>query len=365
MRPFFSVLASCCDVEPWIRECFDSLLRQGFADWECVVFAEESRDDTERIVREYAAKDSRFRMFTGPRTGSVSVSRNRGIEEARGEYIVFLDGDDFLIDGCLQRLHDKIAARPGADLYPGAMQVRNEVTGKDEPQRDNYPPDFDGELTGPEATLMIYKRRKDPCPMLQLTVFRRQYLVEKRLTCLPGLKRQDSEFAPRALYLAKRVIPLHEPFYIYRIRANSVSMLNKDTGYYLRDYSGILKSLLAFHAKVSREPGFDRRISELWARHWLTWICYYWFAPRVIHGTPRARRREALKPVFEDGFGDFDRLCRAATRPRRIAARFVKLFVRSRPLAWLADVFFLCVYDPLVGLRDELHTTAGAPSPPR
>lgn len=355
MRPFFSVLASCCDVEPWVRECFDSLLGQGFSDWECVVFAEESRDATERIVREYAAKDSRFRVFTGPRTGSCSVSRNRGMEEARGEYILFVDGDDIVVDGSFQRLHDKIAARPGADLYPGAIRVRNEVTGKDDPLRDNYPPDFNGELDGPAATRMVYRLHRDPCPMLQLTVFRREYLVEKRLTCLPGLKRQDSEFAPRALYLAKRVVPLHEPFYIYRIRANSVSMLNKDTSYYLKDYAGILKSLLAFHAEVSRVPGFDRRISEFWARHWLNWICYYWFSPRTIRGTPRAYRRDALTPVFKDGFGDFDGLCRAATRPRRVAAPFVKLFVRCRPLSWLADAFFLCVYTPLVGVRDGLR----------
>ena len=353
--PFFSIIVPCCDVERYVRECFESLLTQPFGDWECLVGVETSKDATEAIVREYAAKDKRFRVFTGPRSGSCSASRNTATDMARGEYVIFLDGDDTIAEGCLQRLHDKIAARPGADIYPCAMRVFNEVTGKDEPQRDNYPADFSGELTGPEATLMIYKLRRDPCPMLQLSVFRRLHLVENGLKCLYGHKRQDSEFAPRALYLAKRVIPIHEPFYIYRMRENSVSMLNKNTGYYLKDYSGILKSLLAFHAKVSREKGFDRRISEFWARHWMNWICYYWFAPRVIHGTSRARRREVLKPVFAEGFGDFDLLCRAATRPRRVAALFVKLFVRCWALAWLADAFFLYIYYPLVGVRDSTH----------
>ena len=45
--------------------------------------------------------------------------------------------------------------------------------------------------------------------MLQLTVFRRQFLVENELRCIHGLRRQDSEFSPQALYLAKRVVPLH------------------------------------------------------------------------------------------------------------------------------------------------------------
>lgn len=355
MKPFFSLVVPCCDVEPYIRECLDSVLKQGFADWECILGVEVSKDKTEAVVREYAAKDPRFKVFTGPRSGSCSASRNTGIDKATGEYVIFLDGDDTITEGSLQRLHDKIAERPGADLYPCAIQVHNDLTGKNEEVRDNYPKDFSDELTGPAATLMIYTRRRDPCPMLQLTVFRREHLVSHKLYCLYGRKRQDSEFSPRALYLATRVIPIHVPFYLYRIRSNSVSMLAKRTDYFLKDYAAILKSLFAFHAKVSHEANFDRRVSPLWARHWLTWLFYYWFAPRVIKGTPRARRIETLQDIFVEGFGDFDLISRASTFPRRFAALFVKLSVRHPALAWLADAFFRFAYYPLAGARDALH----------
>ena len=215
--PFFSIIVPCCDVEPYVRECLDSVLNQPFTDWECLIGVETSKDKTEVIVREYEAKDSRFRVFTGPRSGSCSASRNTGIDMAAGEYVIFLDGDDTIVEDSLQRLHDKIAARPGADLYPCAMIVRNEITGKDEPIRDNYPNGFSEELTGKDAALMVYQHNQTPTPMLQLTVFRREYLVIMNLKCLYGLKRQDSEFTPRALYQAKRVIPIHEVLYIYRI----------------------------------------------------------------------------------------------------------------------------------------------------
>ena len=354
-KPFFSIIIPCCDVEPYVRECLDSVLNQPFSDWEALIGVEASKDKTEEIVREYAAKDSRLKVFTGPRSGSCSASRNTGIDMATGEYIIFLDGDDTITEGSLQRLHDKIAARPSADIYPCAIQVHNDITGKDEELRDNYPGNSSDELTGPEATLMIYTRQRSPCPMLQLSIFLRQFLITNGLKCLHGLRRQDSEFAPRALYLAKRVFPIHEPFYIYRIQANSVSMLAKDTGYYLKDYVGILNSLLSFHATVSREPGFDKRISALWGRHWLTWIFYYWFASRAIHGTPRNRRRETLQAMFANGFCNFNLLCRASTLPRRVASLFIKLFVRHKSLAWLADAFFLRIYNPLVGIRDNLY----------
>lgn len=126
MSPFFSIIIPCCDVEPYVRECFDSVLNQPFADWEIIVGVETSTDRTEATVREYAAKDARVRMFTGPRSGGCSATRNKGVNTALGEYVVFLDGDDTIAEGSLQRLHDKIAARPGADLYPCAIRVNDE-----------------------------------------------------------------------------------------------------------------------------------------------------------------------------------------------------------------------------------------------
>ena len=353
VKPFFSIIVPCCDVEPYLRDCLESVLCDPFTGWECILGVETSKDRTEEIVREYVAKDPRFKMFTGPRSGSCSASRNTGIDLATGEYVIFLDGDDTIAEGSLKRLHDKIAERPGADIYPCAMPVIDEVHGGNAPLRDNYPADFNGELDGPSATLMIYTRRRDPCPMLQLSVFRREHLVSNGLKCLHGMKRQDSEFAPRALYLAKRVIPIHVPYYLYRIRAGSISTLAKKTDYFLKDYAAILKSLLAFHAKVSREPGFDRRLSAFWARHWLNWICYYWFAPRVIRGSTRTYRVEMLQRIFVDGFGDFNALVRAASRPRRVAAHFVRLFVRHPSLAWLSDAFFRFAYNPLSALREN------------
>ena len=355
MKPFFSIVVPCCDVEPYLRACLDSVVNQPFTDWECLLGVEDSKDGTEEIAREYAAKDPRFKVFTGPRSGSCSASRNTGIDMATGEYIIFLDGDDTLVEGSLQRLHDKIAARPGADIYPCAMLVIDEVHGGELPLRDNYPANLSGELTGPKAMLMIYGFHREPCPMLQLSVFKREHLVANGLKCLYGMKRQDSEFAPRALYLAKRVIPIHEPFYIYRLRSGSISTLAKKTNYFLKDYAAILKSLLAFHAKVSAEPGFDRRISSYWARHWLTWLFYYWFSTRAIRGTTRAYRAETLRSMFADGFGDFDALVRASSRPRRIAARFVKLFTVRPAFAWLADAFFRFAYNPLVDARDAFR----------
>ena len=349
MRPFFSIIAPCCDVEPYLRECLASLLDQQFTDWECILGVETSKDKTEEIVREYAANDSRFRFFTAPRSGSCSMSRNTGTDMATGEYVIFLDGDDTIVEGCLQRLHDKISKRPGADLYPCAMLIHNEISGQDEPTRDNYPTDFNGELTGREATLMVYRERQDPCPMLQLTIFRREFLLEHNLKCIPGLRRQDSEFSPRALYYAKRVVPLHEQFYVYRIRVSSVSSSARGAGYFLGDWAIIIRSLFAFHAKVSKETDFDCRVGRCWSRQWLAWLFFFWFEPNNVRTIPRAKRTDTLKILFENGFGDFSSLAKYSSFLKRIPCCFVKAYVAYGFLSALSEYFFWAYYK-LIGI---------------
>ena len=351
MRPFFSIIMPCCDVEPYIRESLDSVMKQSFGDWECICGIEDSKDKTEEIIREIAANEPRIRVFNHPRSGSCSATRNVGTDMARGEYVIFLDGDDTIAEESLARIAEKINARPGADLYPCEIVAYTEGTDKRE-IRENYPVEASPEeLTGPEATLFIARYDIYPCPMLQMTVFRREFLIEHDLKCIYGLRRQDSEFSPRALYLAKRVVPLHEPFYLYRIRVNSVSTAAKGAGYFHKDFAKIIHSLFAFHAKVSREPGFDTRVSACWSRQWGYVLLSKWFSRLFVKNIPRAERLETLRIVFSEGFGDFDALQKYATRRRKLAGWWVKAFVRHRSMRLFSELFFTWFYFPLTNLK--------------
>ena len=340
MKPFFSFVVPCCDVEPYIQECLQSVLDQSFRDWECILCIETSKDRTEEIIREKTAGDPRFRIFTSERTGSCSASRNTGIDMAEGEYIIFLDGDDTIADGCLERIHEKICANPGADLYPCAIVANNEINGQKE-LRDNYRENAPAEMTGVEATLYLERRMRGQfCPMLQLSVHRRAFLVEHGLKCIRGLRCQDSEFSPRALYLAKRVVPLHEPFYLYRIRPGSVQTKAKGADYFMKDWSIITKSLFAFYGRVSREDGFDERVVPCWIRQWGSRMNYMWFFRKVQKQVPRAKRAEWLEFIFADGFDSYNSMMAYGSFSQRLAAFHVRLFVKHPALRWAADLFF-------------------------
>ena len=344
MNPFFSFVVPCCDVEPYIRECVASLTGQSFGNWECLIGIEPSKDRTEEVINEIISGDERFRIFHGPRSGSCSASRNTGTDMARGEYVIFLDGDDSIAEESLARIARMINANPGADLYPCAIVAYEEDTGKRE-IRDNYGAASPAEMSGVEATLELDRLWKGGlCPMLQLTVFRREFLIEHDLKCIYGLRRQDSEFSPRALYRAKRVAPLHEPYYLYRIRANSVSTASKDVGRFHKDWAIITRSLLAFHAQVSREADFDPRVAPCWVRQWISRLFYVWFYPFNVAHVQRQRRLETLQFLFAEGFGDLDALMKYANLPQHIAGWWLRMFVRHRSSRWFAEVFFRCYY---------------------
>ena len=347
MSPFFSIVVPCCDVESYVRECLASVTGQSFRNWECLIGIEPSKDRTEEVINEITSGDERFRIFHGPRSGSCSASRNTGIDMARGEYVIFLDGDDTIDKESLGRIHDMIAARPGADLYPCALVAYWEGTDKRE-IRDNYAADSPAEMTGAEATLELDRLwHGGLCPMLQLTVFRREFLMEHDLRCIRGLRNQDSEFSPRALYLAKRVVPLHEPFYIYRIRVNSVQTTPRKAGDFLKDWSIITGSLLKFYGEVSRRADFDPRVARCWCRQWISRMNYKWFSPTAIREIPRERRLETLRTIFADGFDTHRDILKYGSFAQKISGAMIRAFVRHLSMRWISELFFRCYFGVL------------------
>ena len=106
MKPFFSIIIPVYNVAPYLRECLDSVLTQTFADWECLCVDDGSTDESGAILDEYAQKDPRFRVFHKV-NGGVSSARNLALDNAKGEWVWFVDGDDVIVCkalACYQRL---------------------------------------------------------------------------------------------------------------------------------------------------------------------------------------------------------------------------------------------------------------------
>ncbi len=93
--PAISIIIPVYNVEKYLRRCLDSVLNQTFADWQAICVNDGSPDNSAQILTEYAARDSRFVIVT-KENGGLSDARNAGMPYATGDYIMYLDSDDFI-----------------------------------------------------------------------------------------------------------------------------------------------------------------------------------------------------------------------------------------------------------------------------
>lgn len=98
----------------YLRECFDSLLAQTTQECEFIIISDGAPDAECSVCEEYAARDPRFNFFRREHAG-VSATRNYGIEQAEGEYVAFLDSDDWLDSSALKEYYDK-ASQSNCDI---------------------------------------------------------------------------------------------------------------------------------------------------------------------------------------------------------------------------------------------------------
>lgn len=113
-QKLISIVIPVYNVEGYLRTCVDSVLSQSYGNFELLLVNDGSRDQSGAICDEYAAADSRVVVIHKENEGP-SKTRNRGIEEAKGDWLMFVDSDDILAEGALQKMHDAMLSS-GADL---------------------------------------------------------------------------------------------------------------------------------------------------------------------------------------------------------------------------------------------------------
>ena len=120
-----SIVMPAYNAERYIAESIRSVLAQTFADWELLVIDDGSADDTAAIVQRQAAEDERIRFLKNDRNRGVSATRSRGVREARGEWIAFLDSDDLWLPEKLERQLALAEIHPDAALTYTASAFMN------------------------------------------------------------------------------------------------------------------------------------------------------------------------------------------------------------------------------------------------
>ncbi|MCL2420621.1 MAG: glycosyltransferase family 2 protein [Defluviitaleaceae bacterium] len=102
-KSLVSVITPFYNRERYIRKCMDSILSQTYPHWELILVDDGSTDATAEICKAYTQQDARIKMVTNESNSGVAYSRNKGLDAATGEYIVFVDSDDFITNCYIER----------------------------------------------------------------------------------------------------------------------------------------------------------------------------------------------------------------------------------------------------------------------
>jgi glycosyltransferase involved in cell wall biosynthesis len=221
--PKVSIVIPVYNVEKYLRECLDSVINQTLRDIEIICINDGSTDNSADILAEYQNRENRLKVIS-QENGGQSKARNAGLEVATGEYIYFLDSDDYIKTNSLEKLYT-IAKTNNLDI----LYFDSEVIFENDNLKNQFPEyltaydrknEYTDVLNGKDLFCKLVTNNAyvvQPC--LQFT--KRKYLEEKNIQFLEGIIYEDNLYTFVSILQAERVAHIKDKLYVRRIRPNS------------------------------------------------------------------------------------------------------------------------------------------------
>ena len=252
--PKFSLIIPVYNVETYLRECLDSILRQSVEEWEAIVIDDGSSDRSGVIADEYAAKDSRITVIHQENQG-VSIARNRGLEKAEGQWIWFIDSDDYIVPNALSVLVPAIQSIKCDTIFFGLQHCYNGVI----EDRDLLV-DFIFDRSKQEFLQTVH------CYTNPTMLFSRSIIEKYKLRFTPGLRMaEDLEFQYKYLIHSNRLLQIPEYLYVYQHRDGSATTNSQSAINNVKDCFQVAKNLQNYIAvkAIDEEIWLSTRIRQL------------------------------------------------------------------------------------------------------
>ena len=210
-KPKVSVIVPCYNVEEFVGECLDSLTNQTFKDFEIICVDDGATDSTPDILKDYASKDLRIKVVT-QENGGISSARNTGIKNSSGEYITFIDSDDWVNDTYIEKLYSAINEN-GCDIAVAEM-IRKR------PNAEKYRLHFDEEKIYTDLQDKVDICRIPACCYVCGKLFKKE-LIENMPFKL-GAYFEDVIWTPEILKKSDKLVTVPKIYYYYRVNTNSI-----------------------------------------------------------------------------------------------------------------------------------------------
>lgn len=271
----FSIIVPVYNVQDYLEQCVSSVLAQSCTDYELILVDDGSSDRSPEICDRFAAQDQKIRVIHKA-NGGASEARNTGIKNASGEYVLFLDSDDFWhSEEMLDRIAESLSETGAVVMQFGFEEYLNNenriVPGPVRTLSHNNGKSFEDSLAwlvvSGNLTIAAYSM-----------VISRNFLLSNNLYFKKGLRTEDLEWAIRMFVCRPKLAFLDSYFYAYRVQHGGTVTSQIDYGH-LCDYcwileksvklvetceerlKSILMSYLMYHALIAIALSFRKRVN--------------------------------------------------------------------------------------------------------
>lgn len=210
-----SVIIPVYNAEKTIRKCVESIQAQDIIEMEIILVNDGSTDESLRICRELCAEDFRIKVLTGENQG-VSSARNKGMKEAKGKYIAFVDADDLIDHQMFSCLHDQMKKNPDIIVFDYYEWKGNEY--KEKHRFEDLKSD---EISKEELIKRMIWQLGGTCWQ---AVYKRELLYKNQISFVVGRTIcEDYQFFLESLRYSKKAFVCKKCLYYYRVSESSTT----------------------------------------------------------------------------------------------------------------------------------------------
>ena len=219
-RPKISIVSPVYNVEKFLARCLDSLVKQTLQDIEIILVDDKSTDKSLEICREYEKKDSRIKVLELDDFLGVSAARNAGLKIATGEFIGFVDSDDYIDLAFYEKLYNS-AIKNDADIAYSSI-IRKY------PNKEKFRLKIDEEKISIEDFDKFVSCKVVEMPSIWNKIYRKTYFDKVGLDFVEGMYYEDKLFVAKAVHFANKVVAVPEINYYYMVNPVSIVRRKQD-----------------------------------------------------------------------------------------------------------------------------------------
>ena len=248
--PKVSVIVPIYNVEKYLEKCINSLLSQTLEDIQIILVNDGSKDNSGNIAREYEKNNKNRIIYVEKENGGLSDARNYGLKYATGDFIAFLDSDDYIEKNAYEEMYNK-AIEENADYvecdfiweFPNKIRVDKQ-----------YP----------------YKNKKEMLSFVRVVAWnkliKRQLITDNNLEFPKGLRYEDVEFTYKLIPFVNRFAYVDKPFIHYVQREDSIANVQNER---TAEIFTVLDNVIEFYKKNNIYEEYRNELEYNYARYLL------------------------------------------------------------------------------------------------